>query len=277
MLSHILNFDGSPLLQIDNIGTSKDVNNNRFGPGQRDVYLVHYVVGGKGYFNNIPICSGQGFLVSPEDYEYYYPDTDNPWEYVWVTSHDRKMAEIFKLYDAHPQTHIFDYSSTQIIKNIIPTLQKNHNKVFLPTEILEIYLQMLNSHISLNDISSGEYYFKYAKNYVSSHIYMPVQVKDLTDALGISQQYLYKIFIKNCGISPKQYINTMKIEKAKQLLMKTDMSVNEIANSVGYYDALSFSKFFSLQTGMSPKAYKTMHSLSSAVTSREDVYHIPNI
>ena len=65
MFFHIVSTENSKLLKIENIGFSTDPKTNRFGPGRRNLYLIHYVFSGKGYFNGNCVDSGQGFLIRP--------------------------------------------------------------------------------------------------------------------------------------------------------------------------------------------------------------------
>ena len=62
---------------------------------------------------------------------------------------------------------------------------------------------------------------------------------------------------KKYNTSLKQYIIDRKLTIAKKMLNKTDMSITQIANSLGYNDPLAFSKLFSLNIGVSPRKYKT--------------------
>lgn len=87
----------------------------------------------------------------------------------------------------------------------------------------------------------------------------PFQVIDIAKNMGISDRYLYNLFIKYVGISPKEYINNAKIEYAEKLLKNSRSSIAEIATSVGYEDALAFSRFFSKKKGVSPSEYRKMH------------------
>jgi transcriptional regulator GlxA family with amidase domain len=58
------------------------------------------------------------------------------------------------------------------------------------------------------------------------------------------------------GVSPKQYIDEVRIDKAKRLLKETSLSITQIASSVGFPDVLSFSKFFSSKAKQSPTHYR---------------------
>lgn len=75
--------------------------------------------------------------------------------------------------------------------------------------------------------------------------YKKITVEELLDLVGVSQPYLYKIFKNKFNMSIKEYITYHKINRAKKLLIETDMLITEIANPVGCSDVLAFSKAFS--------------------------------
>lgn len=86
-------------------------------------------------------------------------------------------------------------------------------------------------------------------------------MESITLILGISQPYLYRIFVKKCGRSPKQYLEKCKLKEAKRLLCETDMSITEVANSIGFPDVLAFSKFFKHSTHISPSNFSAFNFL----------------
>lgn len=256
MFKHIIVNDDYAPIKLCHIGTSKNINNNCFGPGTRDLYLIHYVVSGKGYFNGNLVKAGQGFLIKPHTFEHYFADIKDPWEYIWVTSKDTEMDKIFPMYNADFETQIFNFSPISALKSVIPTINHEHNKVYSAMKAVELFLRIFNSHSFSQMALNEEEYFKIATNYISSNIYKPIFVKEITDILGVSQPYLYKVFKNRCNMSPKEYINNLKISKAAELLKNTSLNISEIAYSVGYEDPLSFSKFFKNKTGFSPKNYR---------------------
>lgn len=99
-------------------------------------------------------------------------------------------------------------------------------------------------------------YYYYAINYIKSNIYRQIYVSELTEFLGISQPYLYKIFLNKCGLSPKAKINNIKINKATDMLTQTSMQVTNIAYSLGFSTPQDFSKFFKKHIGISLTNYK---------------------
>jgi AraC-like DNA-binding protein len=58
------------------------------------------------------------------------------------------------------------------------------------------------------------------------------------------------------GMSPKEYIIKLRLDRSMELLQCTDLSVGEISDIVGYQDPLYFSKLFKRKLGVSPAAYR---------------------
>lgn len=259
MRYQIFSKDSCPLLGIECIGYAKNPEVTRFGPGIRNAYIIHYVISGKGRFNGNPVTSGQGFLITPGMLEEYYPDRHDPWEFLWIISADEKMADLFNYYPYDKKTNIFNYEYTDEIKAVAGMLTVNANAVYSSFEALEVFLRIFNNQINScahNAKSNSDIYIEAAVNYIKANVSVSVSVTDLTGVLGISQPYLYRIFKEKFGKSPKQYMNDYKIEQAKQLLKKTDITVTQVANSVGFSDVLSFSRFFTSKMGVSPQKYR---------------------
>ena len=90
-----------------------------------------------------------------------------------------------------------------------------------------------------------------------------ITVEDTSEYLSIDRRYLYKLFKKYSGISPKQYLSNIKIARACDLLLNSDMSITDVAEKIGYTDSLQFSAFFKKQTGISPRKYRNTSQINS--------------
>ncbi|RPH59065.1 MAG: AraC family transcriptional regulator, partial [Chloroflexi bacterium] len=80
--------------------------------------------------------------------------------------------------------------------------------------------------------------------------------QQMAKAVGVSEDYLGRIFQQELGLSPMEYLNRYRIKEAKVLLSQTCASVTEIAAQVGFDDPAYFSRAFSKQVGFSPRAYR---------------------
>ncbi|WKL05081.1 AraC family ligand binding domain-containing protein [Paenibacillus amylolyticus] len=69
-------------------GGHKPANAHQWGPGVRDVYALHYIIRGQGTLETggrvFRLVTGESFIIFPQKEIYYYPDPQDPWEYVWV-------------------------------------------------------------------------------------------------------------------------------------------------------------------------------------------------
>jgi len=76
--------------------------------------------------------------------------------------------------------------------------------------------------------------------------------QQLADAVKISEDYLTRIFRKDMGISPWDYLNRYRVQLASELLLQTGMTINEIASRTGFQDQAYFCRVFKKVKGMSP-------------------------
>lgn len=89
----------------------------------------------------------------------------------------------------------------------------------------------------------------------------PLSLNSIADRLGITPQYLSRIFAKETGSNFIDYLTTVRIEKAKSIIKNSDYKIYEIAERVGYPDAKYFCTIFKKVVGMSPHQYKRIVSL----------------
>lgn len=247
-------------LSIIHVGFSDEMPITRWGPGKRENYIIHYVTDGEGVYNGNKVKKGQGFMKKPGFFEEYRANPDNPWSFFWIVADGSDMENLLPYLEADPNTLIFEFSFIESIKKVQETIRMMNREIASPFELLEIFWEIFKNHDKFGKAvrTSGEreIYTNYAKNYIETNYAKKITVTDLTDKLGISQPYLFRLFMDTFGKSPKQYINDYRLTQAKILLTQTDMTVAQIAAAVGYDDALAFSKFFSTHEGASPSTYR---------------------
>lgn len=97
-----------------------------------------------------------------------------------------------------------------------------------------------------------------AKEYVRENYGEKLTLAAIASKIGISQGYLSSVFKKQTGGNLNDYINQMKIEKAKELLEKHEYMMYEISDMLGFENPYYFSKVFKKLTGITPSEYE-MH------------------
>ena len=93
-------------------------------------------------------------------------------------------------------------------------------------------------------------------NYINANMYQKISLNDIADALGLSAPYISRKFKEETGTALSEYIMQIKLEKAKNLLLSTDMSLSDIAYMLGFSSQNYFHKVFKKRFQKTPAEYK---------------------
>ncbi len=94
------------------------------------------------------------------------------------------------------------------------------------------------------------------REYLRMHCSEDIELSSLADAFRYSTDYLTHVFGREYGMTPCAYLNTVRLDKAKRLLLDTDMRVSDISEAVGFHDAKYFMKAFKRCTGVTPSEFR---------------------
>ena len=242
-------------LHISAFGVEWIGENARWGPCRRQKGIIHYVLSGKGYFNGQLVCENQGFYIAPSSFSEYYPDKEDPWNYFWIDA-SSEFAQRYIQPVANPDENgIFDYGFKGKLLTIIDKIM-SVNQPMGTIESLAFAFSILKLHTPSADVSRSRQYVLQAKNFIENSLNKQITVYDVADAISIHDRYLYTLFVRYEGISPKEYILKRKIEMAQDLLGNTGLSIMEVSVASGFPDVYSFSRMFKSKTGISPTKFR---------------------
>lgn len=94
-------------------------------------------------------------------------------------------------------------------------------------------------------------------SYINEHYMLKLTLPMLARRAGVSEGHYTVLFKKHTGASFVQYLHRIRIEKAKQLFIQTELSAKTIAQQVGFGDYFHFSKTFKKITGKSPVSFRS--------------------
>lgn len=94
------------------------------------------------------------------------------------------------------------------------------------------------------------------KRYIRGHLNEGLSLMEIADHFHFSPEYLLRVFKKEEGVTILQYINDLKLKRAKELLRNPDLQVKDIAQALGFGSSTYFIRFFKSKTGTSPQAYR---------------------
>lgn len=237
-----------------------------YGPVVRSGYLIHYILGGKGIYKTdgriYQLSEGDAFLIRPNTLIYYEADRYHPWTYTWIGFQGLKMDEYFKR-TSLLETPCFHYDRDDRVRlcheKMFEAYNLPENRDLMMNSILYEYLYLLASKFPRKSIPPKEKKISYveeALRYIEANYAHSVNIQVIADHLNIERTYLYRLFKDITGVSPQEYLLDYRIRRACSLLKETDLPVSDIARSVGYGDALYFSRLFKQKKGSPPSEYR---------------------
>lgn len=98
--------------------------------------------------------------------------------------------------------------------------------------------------------------------YIHNHIYDSLSLSKLAKYVAYSPYHFSRIFKERMGISPLYYVSSVRLQRAKQLLLDTNLSVRDISEEIGQQSLGTFTTRFNEKVGMPPSAYRqsTIHA-----------------
>lgn len=97
---------------------------------------------------------------------------------------------------------------------------------------------------------------KQAIAYLHQNYTRPLSRWEIAEAVGVSEDYLSRVFHRELTISPWEYLNRYRVLQSKHLLLNTTDAIGTIARQVGFKDQAYFSRVFHKVTGTSPQAFR---------------------
>ncbi len=231
---------------------------------------LHFVLNGKGIITmngkTYHINKGNIFVILKGVAINYYADNEDPWEYMWVTFDGEKAADYLGYAGFTFDNPVI--TSTIPTATYLPMIEKilDANTLTLANEIRRVgYLyDLLSTMIDAQNSVKGEHgydysnetYLEHALQYISLNYSKHIKVNDIANDIGINRSYFTSIFKKAFHVSPQEYLMNYRFQKAAELIISTNLSIQDISNLVGYENPYNFSKMFKNFHGTSPKNYR---------------------
>lgn len=241
-----------------------------YGPASRSDYHLHVVLAGEGTMEvngqRSVLHSGQFFLEKPGEVTYYSANPDNPWTYCWVTFAGEKagyymrqagFADGVNVLNSYVDTNEFYNLANQLLAKPELNLANDLRRHGLLCQFISLTMEShtRSSNGRRNTEYSPDSYVDHALDFIRNN-YANIKVADISNYIGINRSYFTNIFKQRVGVSPREYLISIKLRESAQLLLSSELPVQDIARRMGYDNALTFSKMFKRAYGVSPKHYR---------------------
>ena len=226
-------------------------------------WLYFATVSGRGILRydgcEVELSAGRAAVIDCTRYHYYATIGDEPWHFFWmhftgsaadamvqlINGGSLRCAELSSEYAAG----LYD-SLCEIVK--LPGRQTD----FEVSLWIHRRLTELAGSVEVGAAMRYQKEMHEIAEYIREHLSSKLKISELARMSGLSEYHFLRTFRGIIGHPPYEYLTLLRIERAKQLLLSTDASINEIAVSVGYTDAKGLIENFRRHTGTTPSAYR---------------------
>lgn len=194
-------------------------------------------------------------------HEYY---TNDSFESIWIHI---SGANSFELFEEVEKTdgNLVKCRDVNHVKKLLFRIYDSISGVNLPSElnisldIYKIFAELLNPQsIKSKGESNYEDSIQDVKNYIAENLNEKLTVQRLANESHMSTSHFSRVFKQQTGFSPYDYVLITRLNKAKYLLQKTEMSVSSIAYETGFNSESNFICFFTDNEGISPGKFRKL-------------------
>lgn len=197
-------------------------------------------------------------------YEDHYSDNDwlDHWKFpVEIEATDLDLALFKRLCEINPHMTLQKSDPTTYDNNptLMQNLIKNRQRAFCDkVESRGIVFQLLSRFFKQGQSKIEMEDNRIAKTvlYIRKHLNEAIELEKLAEISCLSKDHFIRLFKKELGTTPLQYINQKKIEKAQLLLITEELAVKEIAFQLAFDDYSYFNRLFKKTTGVTPQEYR---------------------
>ena len=229
-------------------------------------YQLLYIIEGEGIFHSRTVPSarlkeGDFFLLFPGEWHSYHPTGPRGWKKYWIGFKGRNMDDRVHAGFLSPTKPIYHVG----YNNMIEELYKDAYEAAIREEAYSqqvmagivnhliglMYSMERNIELKSRNQSHVEMISK-ARLRIRESLESSLTIQQVAEEMGVSYSNFRKLFKEHTGLSPATYQQDLRLQRAKELLSTTDMSIKEIAYQLNFESPDYFSAKFKAKTGRKP-------------------------
>ena len=227
-------------------------------------YMLFYICDGRlslrsGSQTMVASAGQVGFLNCHEPHEYH---TIGNTEFVWLHLDGSNTADFYQQAVQMHGGFVFDTPYAEQIKNGIYEIvfafrnEQTLSEVRLSQKLYTLLTAMVDTASQEAGQTEENDTVSKAMHFIQEQYMNPISLLDVATHVNMSQFHFSRLFKKDCGYSPHEYLILTRLNRAKHLLKTTGLPVKVIAQKVGYENVSSFTNAFTDRLGISPNLFR---------------------
>lgn len=233
-------------------------------------YQLLYEPEGEGIFKSThvkptPVKAGDIFLLFPGEWHTYHPSPQKGWKSYWIGFKGKNMDDRVKAGFLSPEKPIYHVGySNDIIRlyeeayatALAETAYAQQTLAGIVNHLIGL-MYSLERNIILNKNQEHVDMVNRARMMIREALEDDLTIREIADRIGISYSSFRKLFKEFTGIAPAMYQQDLRLQRAKELLSTTDLSIKEIAYQLRFESPDYFSSKFKIKTGCKPSEFRS--------------------
>tara|TARA_B100001971_G_scaffold73844_1_gene68081 strand:- start:95 stop:1003 length:909 start_codon:yes stop_codon:yes gene_type:complete len=231
-----------------------------------DEFQIVYITKGSGSFESKScrktlIHAGDAMLLFPNEWHRYQPAPETGWSEYWTGFLGREATRIMNAFFSPQQPICRVGQGDALIQHFDQILYWLQRPVAAREQILASHIPLTLALIKSGALTAdsaqskdGELVIQ-AKATMLENLSTHTDLEALASELGVSYSRFRFAFKRQTGYSPREFENTIKLNRARDLLIREQRSITETANELGYSSVYYFSRAFKKHFGQSPKTW----------------------
>lgn len=270
------NYLQTPAIYISWAGHRVCDSSHVIGPRVLDTYKLVFILSGQGYLiqddnPKILVKANDSFILFPNHRHHYWADPNAPWTITWVAFNGADTLNLMNAVHANLTNYVLRDTLSEGIKKSMSYLiqaladETDTHRLSAVTTLFSVFNKLRLNIKNIQSVSENdvETLASRVSAFIEQNYYMDIDMGMLCSHTHYSRSYLSRTFKSETGHTIQDFLRDTRINKAKNLLLETSLSIQEVASSVGIMDSLYFSKAFRKNTGYSPRDYRNLFTSNS--------------
>lgn len=232
-------------------------------------YQLLYLVEGEGVFHSAtvretPLRQGDLFLLFPGEWHSYHPLADVGWKSYWIGFRGSNMDERVKAGFLSPKKPVYHVGYSSMLHDVYRFAYKTAQEEAAYVQqtlagAVNLLIGMMYSLEGNNRLNNNQGHvdmINHARDRIRASLEDDLTIQQIAQDMGVSYSNFRKLFKEYAGVSPALYQQELRLQRAKELLATTNVSIKQIAYRLRFESPDYFSSKFKVKTGMKPSEFR---------------------
>ncbi|MFC9708886.1 helix-turn-helix domain-containing protein [Paenibacillus sp. NPDC056933] len=231
--------------------------------------LFQYTLSGEGIFESKGqihhVTTGQAFLAEiPGPHRYYYDsESKEPWEFLFLLFRPKLILPHWQKFyrEAGEVPYLpIDCTPVRLLRMIVTDAAAGRitDPLIASSCVYQFMTELVRlQKTTLRNRESWSYNIQRAAEFIEHNYSRMISIDQLSEHVSLSKYHFIRRFSSSTGLTPGAYLTRVRTEKAMELLRGTSLSVEAIAERVGYSSGSYFIKAFRGLTGLTPGEFRS--------------------